>query len=170
MLIATLSPSRAVLVAALPLFLTAAAVSDLRTRRIPNALTALMALTGVAVGVSGSGPASWQSGLIAGGISLMAGMLLHTARVIGGGDIKLFAASAIWLGPAATVSAALATAIVGGVLALFFLRGRRPAMPSGGTPSRWQLDDTSDAPRVPYGVAIAGGCLWAWCALQLAAQ
>jgi prepilin signal peptidase PulO-like enzyme (type II secretory pathway) len=99
MLLIALSPSRAALMASLPLCLTAAAACDLRSRRIPNALTALTAFAGFVIALSGLGPASWQDGLVAGGISITVGMVLHAVRVIGGGDVKLFAASALWLGP-----------------------------------------------------------------------
>jgi prepilin peptidase CpaA len=167
MLLNALSPSRAALVAALPLLLAVAATCDVRSRRIPNALSALTAFAGFVVGVSGFGPASVQDGLIAFGISITVGMVLHAVRVIGGGDVKLFAAAALWLGPSATGAAALATAVGGGILALFFLRGKRPALASPGTAARLQLDHDPGATTVPYGVAIAAGCAWAWISVML---
>lgn len=148
-----------------PLFLVAAALWDVRTRRIPNLLTSLFALAGLVVSASGTGPASLRSGCIAGGISLVAGMAMYAMRVIGGGDVKLFAAAALWLGLSATVTASLATAIVGGVAALYFFRiqASRPVLNrSADVLARLRLDDGPDVDRVPYGVAIAAGCLWAW--------
>lgn len=161
--------SRVAVVAAFPLFLIAAAVCDVRTRRIPNVVTALMALAGLVVCWTGIGPASLRAGLLAGGLSLVVGMMLQMMRVMGGGDVKLFAAAAVWLGPAPTTTAALATAIAGGLAGLYYLR--TPALraaPSRIEPtplSRLQLDDGPDDQRVPYGVAIAAGCLWAWWSL-----
>ncbi len=148
-----------------PAFLFAAALADLRTRRIPNVVTSLFALAGLIVCASGTGPASLRAGCVAGGISLVAGMAMRAMRVMGGGDVKLFAAAALWLGPAATVTAALATAICGGVAALYYLRAPASRLaltrPSDAL-RRLQLDDGPDDNRVPYGVAIAAGCLWAW--------
>jgi prepilin peptidase CpaA len=148
-----------------PAFLIAGAICDFRTRRIPNLVTSLFALVGLVVCASGTGPASLRTGCLAGGISLVIGMAMHAMRVMGGGDVKLFAAAALWLGPAATLTAALATAIAGGVAALYYLR--RPASRRAlGRPSsvldRLRLDDGPDDDRVPYGVAIAAGSLWAW--------
>ena len=152
----------------LPLFLCASAVSDLRHRSIPNLLTGSMAVVGVLLSVTGSGVLGAGSALLAGAVTLAIGLLLQVARLVGGGDVKLFAAMAMWIGPKGSVDAALATAIAGGVLALFFLRRPSPvsgAVQSPGPPpliSRLQLDEGRDFERVPYGVAVAAGGLWVW--------
>ena len=152
----------------LPCFLIVAALWDVRYRTIPNFLTGSMAVAGAAVSFSGLGFSSLPAALLTGAISFLVGLLLQFARLVGGGDVKLFAAMAIWLGPAATVDAALGMAVAGGLLAFFFLR--RPAPPSGAAktagPESWvgrlQLDDGRDFDRVPYGVAVAAGGLWVW--------
>lgn len=98
--------------------LVLACISDVRTRRIPNALTfsaivcALLfhALTG---------------GLGATGLSL-AGCFLGGAlffpmfalRGMGAGDVKLLAAVGAWLGPSTVVMVALAASLAGGVIAI----------------------------------------------------
>ena len=155
-------------VAGLPCFLLCAAFWDWRYRTIPNLLTGTMALCGVALSSSGHGLASPGSVLLAGAVSLFVGLMFQLARFMGGGDVKLFAALALWLGPAGSVSAALATAIAGGAFALFFIR--RPT-PSNGEvkadtlvrlAARLQLDEGRDFERVPYGVAVAAGGLWVW--------
>ena len=147
-------------------FLGAAAVFDLRARRIPNTLTAALAIAGILMLVVRQNHLPVQSAVIACVTALTAGILMQWLRLMGGGDVKLFAASALWLGPA-TLTAALATAVAGGVLALFFLRSsaRPSTVGTDGTErgvARLQLDDGPDGGRVPYGVAIAAGCLWAW--------
>ena len=152
----------------LPLFLGAAALSDLRSRTISNALTGGMAVVGVVLFTTGLGVTAPVPALWAGTVSLLVGLLLQVARLVGGGDVKLFAAMALWLGPSGSVNAALATAIAGGVVALFFLR--RPTPESSGVKadrsvpvlSRLQLDEGRDDDRVPYGVAVAAGGLWVW--------
>ncbi len=145
-------------------FLVAAAVFDLRTRRIPNALTATCAFTGLMSMLLLRDSVETRAGLIACAVIIAVGSVMQWLRLVGGGDVKLFAASGFWL-RGESLDAALATAVAGGVLALFFLRRspRRGDGPSDGIShgmARLQLDDGPDAGRVPYGVAIAVGCLW----------
>ncbi len=145
-------------------FLVAAAVFDLRTRRIPNALTASCAFTGMISLLLHRNHVDTRAGLTAVAVVVLAGSLMQWLRLVGGGDVKLFAASALWL-RGASLDAALATAFAGGVLALFYIR-RRPRRDDGPMDdashgmSRLQLDAGPDLDRVPYGVAIALGCLW----------
>jgi prepilin peptidase CpaA len=95
-----------------------AAVWDLKTRRIPNALTfgaALLAIVahGYAGGISGAG---WS---IAGWLAGVAFFLpLFALGGMGAGDVKLLAALGAWLGPGAVVWVALFSLIAGGVLGL----------------------------------------------------
>lgn len=98
--------------------LTAACISDVRSRRIPNALTfsaaaaALMfhALTGGRIG------AAWSLG------GWLVGALLFfpifALRGMGAGDVKLLAAVGAWVGPAKIVVVALLTSVAGGVIGL----------------------------------------------------
>lgn len=159
----------AIFLVGLPLFLGAAAFWDLRWRSIPNPLTGAMALVGIGVCLAGGGVTTVGAALWAGFASLAIGVLLQFGRLLGGGDAKLFAALGVWLGPGRTVDAALATAIAGGVLALFYLRRvRTPDAVADLSPTllaRLQLDDGPDFGRVPYGVAIAAGGLWVWSSL-----
>ena len=103
-----------------------AAAIDLRTRRVPNALTAAVAATGILIAVAGIG----RVGPVASMLGLLLGMALmlpgHLFGGTGAGDVKLFAALGTLLGPGAIVTAFLYTAIAGGLLALVvaFQRGR----------------------------------------------
>jgi prepilin peptidase CpaA len=111
-----------------------AAVIDLRTRRIPNALTGSLAVVGL-------GMAAMQLGTVGIGSAII-GFLLGFAFMLpgnvfgatGAGDVKLFAAAGALLGPATTVRAFMFTAIAGGVIALIVaLRRRRLAQTIGAT-------------------------------------
>ena len=96
----------------------AAAVIDLRTRRVPNALTASIACVGLALAASGFGRvdvASSLGGALAGLAFMLPGYLFGRT---GAGDVKLLAAFGTLLGPSATLAAFVATAIAGGLLAL----------------------------------------------------
>lgn len=158
---------RMALIALLPILLCIAAVCDVKWRRIPNLLTGTVAFFGVFAGVSGVG-STLGGGIAAAAVSLAIGLPLLLWRVMGGGDVKLFVATAMWLGPTATGDAALATAVAGGILGLVFLRRGKRVVPDaepgkpGAIASRLQLDDGHDADRVPYGVAIAAGSMWVW--------
>ncbi len=95
-----------------------ATVTDVTSARIPNTLTLLGAIAGVAAHAllpGGSGP--WQSleGLIAG---LAVFFPIFALGGLGGGDVKLMAALGAWLGWPAVLSLAIFTAVAGGVLAV----------------------------------------------------
>ena len=95
-----------------------ACITDLRTRRIPNALTlsaivAAVAFHGVTGGLS---PAGWSlAGCVVGALLFFP---MFALRGMGAGDVKLLAAVGAWLGPSQVVIAALATSIAGGVIAV----------------------------------------------------
>jgi prepilin peptidase CpaA len=90
------------------------------------------------------------------------GAILFARGYLGGGDVKLLSAAALWAGPAGTPALLVLTSVLGGALALFLL------MPLGGqmaTAARLMLGQPSLPPQrglampVPYGVAIAGAAL-----------
>jgi prepilin peptidase CpaA len=131
--------------------LAGAAASDVASRRIPNRLTGLLALVGLfrlAVDVAAGGGAAAAACDLAIGLTVFAvGALLFRAGLFGGGDVKLAAGAALWLGAPGLWPFLVATALVGGALALVYL-GRLAAQ-AGGAASR--------RPSLPYGVAIAVG-------------
>ena len=95
-----------------------ACITDLHTRRIPNALTvsaiaAAVAFHGVTGGLS---PAGWSlAGCLVGALLFFP---MFALRGMGAGDVKLLAAVGAWLGPSQVVIAALATSVAGGVIAV----------------------------------------------------
>jgi prepilin peptidase CpaA len=98
--------------------LACAAAIDLRSRRIPNSLTLMIAMTGAMQSLLPAATVSpWQSfaGLLT-GIALT--FALFALRALGGGDVKLLAASGAWLGPAATFYVFLAAAVIGMLIVL----------------------------------------------------
>jgi prepilin peptidase CpaA len=96
----------------------AACIPDLRTRRIPNALTFGGAAAALAFHSLEGGwtAAAWSVGGWAAGLALFLPMFL--LRGMGAGDVKLLAAIGAWLGPGQVVWVALLTSVTGGVLAL----------------------------------------------------
>jgi len=101
------------------LMLVIAAVADVRNRRIPNWLTALVAVTGVAAAIVWHHPMAtgWQAvaGLIVG---LLINLPLFALRLRGGGDVKLFAGVGAWLGPANVVAVFVVATIVAMLVAI----------------------------------------------------
>lgn len=103
----------------------ASAVLDVRTRRVPNAVTASVAALGLVLAWAGHGGVS-VAGAAAGFVLGLALMLPgHLIGATGAGDVKLFAAIGTLLGPAGTLAAFLYTTIAGGVIALVVARRRR---------------------------------------------
>lgn len=148
----------------------AAAVIDIRTRRIPNELTA--AMTGIGIGLSAAGVSGvpvWSSILgFAIGLALM--MPGHVLGATGAGDVKLMAATGAILGPAGVVTAFLFTAIAGGVLAVVVAARRQRLsatlagtgrLVAGSTDARVLLRSAPAASRFAYGPAIAAGSILA---------
>lgn len=138
----------ALLLAILAVILVFAAVVDMRTFTISNRLNLTVAL--LAPLYWWSIPLSPWPGIA---IQLAAGaavfMLLAAAfyaGMMGGGDVKLAAALALWFSPAVTMKFLVLMSIAGGVLTLVVLGWHR-------------LQRREGRPEIPYGVAIAFGGL-----------
>jgi prepilin peptidase CpaA len=97
--------------------LASAVVCDLRRRRIPNAIPGLVFLFGVGVQAYRSGAMAVGSGVAAAFILLFALFPAWRAGGIGGGDVKLAAATGVWVGLSKLIWFALAGAVAGGVVA-----------------------------------------------------
>jgi prepilin peptidase CpaA len=143
-----------------------AAVIDLRTRRIPNALTGALAVIGVAIAAAKLGPVGLGGALLGCALGLAFMLPGHLFGATGAGDVKLFAAAGALLGPATTVQAFLYTAITGGVLALVIAIRRRRLQQTLGATARLvgQRDGAVQAIESPesdnrfaYAPAIAVG-------------
>jgi prepilin peptidase CpaA len=100
-----------------------ASVCDLRTRRIPNALTFGAAAVAFAFYLSTDGVQGFGMSLAGWcvGFALFAPFFLLGG--MGAGDVKLLAAFGAWLGPEQVVWAAAFGGIAGGVLALLVAAG-----------------------------------------------
>ncbi len=129
----------------------AAAISDIRTRRISNRLNGAFAfsyiiLTGAMlllgkttiseVGMS----ALWAFGVFA------LFLILFYVGAMGGGDVKLVGVTALWVPAGHIPQFLILIALVGGLVALITLIHSKVKKLSN--------------PEVPYGVAIAASGLW----------
>jgi len=150
--------------------LTAACASDLRTRRIPNVLVLFLAVAGFLIAAFTtplfSGLAKAGAGL---GVGLAIWLPFYVFRMLGAGDVKLFAAASTLLGPSAAIEGALYTALYGGVVALVYMIGHSGLTStllgaSHALQHPTLLRNSSDLkrPRLPYALAIAAGVLTAF--------
>jgi len=138
-----------ILLGLLALMLLAVCCFDLRSRTIPNALNLAIALCAV--------PFWWATGLdlwtdvaMQIGVSALLFILFALAFAaggMGGGDVKLIAALALWLPWQAVMALLVLMSLAGGVLTVAML-------------VRKQLARSEARLEVPYGVAIAFGGLW----------
>ena len=133
----------------LALMLLWAAVVDIRTRTIANGLNLAIALMAPlfwwAMGVD-----LWPDAAIRVGVALIVFLLFALAfqiGMMGGGDVKLAAALALWFSPGSTLKLIVLMSIAGGVLTLIVM-------------TEHKLKKNEGRPEVPYGVAIAFGGLW----------
>jgi prepilin peptidase CpaA len=139
--------------------LTIAAVTDVRDRRIPN--WTVLACLGLFLGWAVVHPLSWDLwALGAGVVAFAVSFGLYSAGLVGAGDSKLFAAVALFTGMSGLAPLAMATALVGGVVALVGL-----AMRPTRALTLINMKGKGDfGPGIPYGVAIAAaaaGLVWA---------
>jgi prepilin peptidase CpaA len=100
--------------------LLAAAISDIRFRRIPNLyVLGILILYPVFVVMSPVG-VEWKSGLICFGIFLAIGFFFSSRGYFGAGDAKLMAATSLWAGAPFLSQFLMLTALSGGLFAAFF--------------------------------------------------
>jgi prepilin peptidase CpaA len=140
-----------------PIGLSAAAGWDLATYRIPNRLTlGLLGVTLAALSVTAwPEPRLVMPHLVSGALVFALGFILHTLRVMGGGDVKLASVMALWCGPAGLAPLFILTAVLGGVLTLALLSLRRWPLPPrlAAIPAIARLHAPQSG--VPYGVPLA---------------
>ncbi|HEX9464863.1 MAG TPA: prepilin peptidase [Alphaproteobacteria bacterium] len=135
--------------------LATAGASDLVRYEIPNAASLL--LVGAFVLIAPSLPLAAAGGHVAAAaLVFVLASLAFAAGICGGGDVKLLAATALWMGWRHLAAFVVLTALVGAALALGLLAARWvaarwPRLRTG----RWYSRLLRDGEGVPYGVAIA---------------
>lgn len=147
---------------AVAVVLVLAAIEDIRARRISNNLSLMLlglftvrAMVGIIAGHDILAATLWPLAVAA--AVFLVGLALFAVRLMGGGDVKLLAAMALFAGPALGLSFVLYVTVLGGLVAMalwVFSRLRSEPAPN----------DT----KVPYGVAISLGGLWV-CFVQISA-
>lgn len=137
--------------------LAAAAASDMRSLRIPNALPVAIALSAAIVLFIGkASPADYVTAASSGLIGLGVGYAFYALGLMGAGDGKLFAAAATWFTAGALLFAGLWVSLAGVAVALAMLAVRTLRNMSSSERVSAAVKGALKTP-VPYGVAIALG-------------
>jgi len=161
------------LVGAVGLYTAAAAVSDLRTKRVPNCLTLPAAFAGVLY--HSFAPDGWGLATSLAGMGLGFALLLVPFLVGGGGmgDVKLLAALGAWLGPRLMLAAFAISIVLAAVITLAilgYMALRRHALDDAGETDLHASGELSLVRRtyvrqaLPFAVPLALGTwlLLAW--------
>jgi len=139
-----------------PAGMALAASSDLLTMKISNKLLMLLTATFFVVAVAVGLPIEVLGMHVLCAMAvLLVGFALFAFGWIGGGDAKLAAATALWLGFGLAMPYLIYSALLGGVLTLAILALRSlPLMPVF---SRYSWLERLHNPKsgVPYGIALA---------------
>jgi len=143
------------LLAALAIALLVAAFTDLRSRHIGNWLTGGIALAAPLFWWASGLPLwadPWTETSVASQLAVALAAFIVLAglfalNAMGGGDVKLLAALALWIAPLLFLKLLIVMALVGGVLTLAF--------------GAWHIARRQrEKLAIPYGVAIAMAGLW----------
>jgi len=132
--------------AGLGLLLVVAAASDARRFIIPNWLCAAVAALSLPYWL-GQGAPLWPGYALQIGLAIVVFAIfaaLFALGAMGGGDVKLLAALALWLPAVRFVEMMVIVAVAGGLLTLALLVAHR-------------LRKREGRPEIPYGLAIVAG-------------
>ena len=140
---------RYLLLGVLAIALLFAAFTDIRRRQIDNWLNGAIAASAPlywwASGLALWPDVAWQVGVA--GVTLTILAILFAMRAMGGGDVKLLTALALWIEPLWFVRLLIGMALIGGALTIVLVA--------------WHvMRRRRDKLAVPYGVAISSSALW----------
>jgi prepilin peptidase CpaA len=135
----------------------AAVVEDLSSRSISNWTSGGALAAGLAIHARQAGWAGLGDAALGSLIGFAVFLVFYLLGGMGGGDVKLMAGFGALLGKGSILSAALLTALCGGLIALFYLAGRwiwskvrKPAEGAEAAPRK-------ASESIPYAPAIALG-------------
>jgi prepilin peptidase CpaA len=143
-----------------PAMMAFAASSDLLTMTIANRVSLILiagfVLLAVLTGMSG---AAVLSHFGAGAAVLVVAFSCFACGWIGGGDAKLAAATALWLGFGSLFEYLVYASLLGGALTLLVVQFRTLPLPRTLAGREWAERLHSQGAGVPYGVALAAAAL-----------
>jgi prepilin peptidase CpaA len=153
------------------LALAGSAATDLRARIVPNEFALLIALCGLGLALRSGTGQFWIAIVAALSVFSVLGILAHY-NMLGGGDVKLIAATSLLVQPDRVPLLLAEIALAGGVLSCVYLAGglvlrRWPSLyripPGAAQPGpfgKWLRREKSRIARgypMPYALAVLGG-------------
>jgi prepilin peptidase CpaA len=150
----------AIRLALFPAMMAFAASSDFLTLTISNRVSLILVGGFVALAVIGGVSAvDVLSHLAAGCVVLVAAFSLFARGIIGGGDAKLAAAAALWLGFDHLLPYLLYASLLGGALSVGLIWFRMAPLPDWLARHDWAQQLHGKDAGVPYGIALAAAAL-----------
>ncbi len=144
-----------------PVSMVFAAAFDLFTMTIPNRISIALAAGFLLVApLSGLPLETIAMHVAAGAVVLAFGFFAFVRGWLGGGDAKLLAAAALWLGFESLDTFAIAVGLLGGVLSCTILAFRVYVPASLFSGPHWLVRLHGKDNGVPYGLAIGAAALW----------
>jgi prepilin peptidase CpaA len=152
--------SEAIRLTLFPAVMAFAASSDLLTMTIANRVS-LVLIAGFALlaGLSGLGGAELLSHAGAAAAVLVAAFICFARGWIGGGDAKLAAATALWLGFGHLFDYLVYASLLGGALTILIVQFRQMPLPQVLVGRTWAERLHRHGGGIPYGIALAAAAL-----------
>lgn len=142
-----------------PAAMAFAGAMDLLTMTIPNRVSiVLIAGFVVAAPMAGMTLDAVLNHVAAGALILAIGIVMFSRGWLGGGDAKLMASAALWVGMDMLLTYFAQVALFGGLLAILILLYRRLPFDAWKLPP-WALTLHAKDKGIPYGLAIAAAAL-----------
>lgn len=140
--------------------------TDLRSMRIPNALTAGFSAGGLIYHGVGEGWTGLAAAVIGGAAGALPLLLLYRFGGIGAGDVKWFGAFGIWTGAGTVIQLLMYSILTAGGLAAALLLLRLPGVRRWGTRLPWPWGRHPALPgkgaSFPFMLAVVPGFIWLW--------
>jgi prepilin peptidase CpaA len=135
--------------------LAAATIQDTVQLKISNLICgSVLLLAIVAIALSGFSISLWQNAVVF-AVVFAIGAFFFSRDVLGGGDVKLFAAVALWVDLSTALRLVLTILLAGGLVAILIIVLRLIA-------PQWltsRVKTLQPKAGIPYGIAIAAGTL-----------
>jgi prepilin peptidase CpaA len=150
-----------------PVSMAFAAANDLFTMKIPNRISIALIGGFVAIALVTRMPLETFGIHVACAFCVLAlTFVLFSMSLLGGGDAKLMAAGALWMGGAHIAEFLIFVTLYGGALCMIILAYRRMIPVTASFPPWAQRLHIAGGP-IPYGIAIAAGGLMLFPATEL---
>lgn len=156
--------TEAIIFVVFPFCMVFAAISDVMSMKISNLVPLVLLGSFVCVApLTGMAPADFGMHIAAGLAVLGVTFGLFAFGAMGGGDAKLMAATAVWMGLGPSLlTYLLVAAVFGGQLTLAILMFRKSPYHDLAYYSGFLRNFAADVKGVPYGIALGAGGLFAY--------